>query len=83
MLDRIFSIYPEKEIDLVSDHSPFVVGPISIPGSNRVPQFLQRPSHSSGEVEVDAADSCPTVYQGSGLSDFSVFRLVKSHRDSD
>ena len=62
MLDRIFFIYPEKEIDLVSDHSPFVVSSIGVLGSNRVLKFLQRPSHPLSEVEVNATDSCPTVY---------------------
>ena len=46
-------------------------------------EFLQRPLHSPSHVEVDAADSCPTVNQSSGLSDFYIFCLVKSYRNSD
>ena len=46
-------------------------------------EFLQQPVHPSGEVEVDATDCCPTVNQCSGFSDFSIFHLVKGHRDSD
>ena len=34
-------------------------------------------------MEVDATDGCPTVDQGSGFSDFSIFRLVKGYGDSD
>ena len=83
MLNGVSSVYPKIEVDLISDHSSFVVGPISISGSDGIPELLQRPSHSLGKVEVDATDGCPTVYQGSGFSDFSVFCLVKSHRDSD
>ena len=46
-------------------------------------EFLQRPLHPLSHVEVNTADCCPTVDQSSGLSDFSFFHLVKSHRNSD
>ena len=71
------------KFDLVMDHSSLVVGPIGIPGIHRVSKSFQGPIHPPGKVKVNATDCCPTVIQSSGFSDFSVFCLVKRHRDSD
>ena len=65
------------------NHSSGIVGSVSILGIHRPVEFLQWSLHPPSQVEVNAADCGPTVNQSSGLSDFSVFCLVKSHRNSD
>ena len=83
VLCSVLPINSEMKFDLVMDHPSRVVGSVHISSIHRLSEFLQWPFHPPSQVEVDATDCCSTVDQGSGLSDFSVFHLVKSHRDSD
>ena len=83
MLHGIPSINSEMKFDLVTDHPSLVVGSIGVLGVHGVSESFQWPIHSFGEVEVDTTDCCPTVNQSSGFSDFSIFCLVKCHRDGD
>ena len=83
MLEGVPVFYSQVEINLVSDHSSFVTSPVGISSLEGLSQFLQRPLHPSDKVKVNATDGCPTVDQGSGFSDFSVFHLVKDDRNGD
>ena len=83
MLHGIPFFNSEIKFDLVVNHPFLVVGSISVSGIHGVSEFFQWPVHPSGKVKVNATDGFPTVYQGSGFSNFSIFCLVKCHRDSD
>ena len=83
MLHSILPINPEMKFDLVMDHPSRVVCSVGVSSVHGSLEFFQWPFHPPCQVEVNAADSCPTVDQSSGLSNFSVFCLVKSHRNSD
>ena len=71
------------EVDLIADHSSLIISSIGMLSIYGLWESFQGPLHPSGEVEVDATDCCSTVYQSSGFSDFSVFCLVKGHRNGD
>ena len=62
VLHRILPVNPEMKFDLIADHPSHIVGPICVLGVHGLSEFLQWPIHSSGEMEVDAADCCSTVY---------------------
>ena len=61
ILSRVLSIDPEMQFNLVANHSSLIVGSISISGVHWPSEFLQWTPHSSGEMKVDATDSCSTV----------------------
>ena len=60
-LDGVLLINPNMEVDLVTDHSSLIIGPVSISSVYGVSEPLQRPIHPLGEVKVDATDCFPTV----------------------
>ena len=61
VLSRVLSIDPEMQFNLIVNHSSLIVGSISVSGIHRSSEFFQQPSHSSGEVKVNARDCCPIV----------------------
>ena len=54
-------IDPKMELDLMTDHSSRIVGPISISGIHGLAEFLQWPFHPLCHVEVNTTNCCPTV----------------------
>ena len=83
ILSHIPPINPEMELDLMANHPSGVTCSASILGVHWLVEFLWWPFYSSSHMEDNTTDCFPTVNQSSGFSDFSIFHLVKSHRDSD
>ena len=67
----------------MTDDPSRIVSPVGVLSIHRLAEFLQWSLHPFSHMEIDATDCCSTVDQSSGLSDFSIFCLVKSHRNSD
>ena len=67
----------------MADHSSLVISSVSVSSINGLWELFQGTFHPPGKVEDYATDCCPTVYQSSGFSDFSVFHLVESYGNGD